>query len=195
MDLFKSFKNLFNKLVASPVAQFVEQKFDDNDHLPERTPFEKQLVHCFENCSHREEYSAIRVSIVPTQYTGYAYEDRRTGEKGWGFYDIAPVPKTKSLPELLKEYNDCGYTVVMLLDAHGPSLEEQIPGWGHGKMDFPDRFTASPLITINISEEQKFQMAVGESMHEAIGRTAKGERRTMPYYIRGVINGGRSFTP
>lgn len=206
MDLFKPFKNLFNRLVAAPVARYVEQQFDENDHRPKKTAFEMRLLEAFDTCERNDQFKAVRVSILPQSHAGdrsVMYEDPRTGTYAWGSYDVGLVGKNEPFSKVIKEYNDHNFTVVMMLDPKLAPIEEQIPGWKEGSLDFPDRFLSAPLITVALENHAAAQlppamefekMAVGQ-MHTAIGCMPNGKRRAMPHYIRGVIDGGRSFNP
>lgn len=208
MDFLKPFKSLFNRLVE-PVVAFAVEKIDEHEHRPQKTPFEARLLEAFETCRHDDTYKAVRVSIMSERLAGpysVMYEDPRTGACAWGAFDVGLVERHQSCADVIQRYNNAGSTVVMMLDPFRAPPEGQIPGWQLGTMSFPDRFLSRPLITVALDNKaqslpplpmlQQHQIAVGDvAMHQAVGLTPRGQRRAMPYYIRGVVDGGKSFTP
>lgn len=193
IDFLKPFRDLFHN-----AAQYIEQCFDDKDHKPrpaEPTVFESILEKCFNEHRGLPEYKAVRVMVADAATGGHIYRDPISGAERRGFYDIAPIASTKALGPMIKQYEDFGHRLVMLLDLHGGSLEEQIPGWKHGRIAFPDMFLLYPRITVDMDRENaplypSRSTNPESAMKPAIRLTKSGQHIPAPSHIRGVINNG-----
>ena len=154
----KSFTDMCNRLFENYFER-ADFKPPENDPFaqfeaaakpaePEATKFERALMKRFNTWRDHENYKAIMVSIDPARQI-YTYEDPLTGFTQKADFQVSAVESSYSYEEIIRrEHRDAGRMVVMLLDLHGPSLEEQIPGWKLGTMEFPDHFLSCPLISV-----------------------------------------------
>ena len=133
------------------------------------TPFERELRKRFKEHHLGGELSALVVAcpFVPT-----------LREKGWTIYGV----KDGNNPwALMRELKDMGYHTAMALDMRSPlTLEEQVPEWLPGTMEFPSRLIPMPVITIPYE-------TLGEKPRKEVSET---ERKSAPRHLMTVIKGG-----
>ncbi len=203
IDFLKPLRRIFEDFAA-----FVEEKFDENDHIypkairrpvnnpfddfavsmpPSKpTTFETMLMLRHQALSQIPGEKAIRVSIIPLENGKYGYNDPATGKPMRGTFDIGSVGSNESITRAIHMHQRAGYHVVMILDPRTP-LEEQIPRWKPGTMVFPNRFLASPVITLQDDP-------LPENVHQirpAVGRKPNGKTYTPPTdIIRGIVING-----
>lgn len=154
--MWNPFKSLIDRIMYG-----VEKSFAEHDHvtLPEKrpapfkmpddaTPFERRVIELFETWKDDTRYKAIMVSIDPAQQT-HTYEDPLTGFPQKAGVNVALLENIYSYVNAVRMEQGIGRMPVMLIDLKGPPLEQQIPGWGAGRIAFPDYYLADPLIAVD----------------------------------------------
>ena len=147
--MWHPFKSLIDKIM-----QGLEESFAENDHLPPQQPvktgskFERALQKRFQTWRNNPRYHAIMVSIENGS-DQYFYMDPLSRRVRNGTFHVSVLECHERFEDAVRLENNVGKLVVMMLDLKGPPLEEQIPGWKPGTIEFPDRFLRDAVITVN----------------------------------------------
>lgn len=148
--MWHPFKALIDKIMLG-----LEESFAEHDRLPPPSPppektgtkFERALQKRFDTWRDKPQYHAIMVSIE-NGGDDYLYMDPLSRSVQNGTFHVSVLETGTRFEDAVRMENNVGKLVVMMLDLKGPPLEEQIPGWKAGTIEFPDRFLREAVITV-----------------------------------------------
>lgn len=122
------------------------------------TQFERDLLIAFNIHKGDPRLGYLCVTLDYNAESPHSFKIAKSGLEIPAVYMFLPLDKEDDplhAAEILSGYIQMPQQVVMMLDLHGAPLEEQIPGWAPGTIEFPDRFVENPVMNVPLPEQKE----------------------------------------
>lgn len=117
------------------------------------TPFERDLTIAFETHRHNRTLTHLCVALRYDVQSRFGYIDPNSKTHIPAHIDIFTLDHEDDAANTLHVMDIYKDPIVIMVNLRGPALQEQIPGWQPGTINFPAQFVADPAINLQTQEQ------------------------------------------